>query len=269
MGRKDGEERIGSRRAGGRRNTGPLGGDVPGYRTGRRRRGGGGGRTLIRFGTYNIRNGRNGGLELALRGMGKSNVDVGVFQETKLMEGIYTRILDGYKVVTMLAPRRHHRGLALFYQDPPAFVVEVICQFGVNVITCQLATGERRWYIVGCHLAPGYKTMIRDVEAAMAERPRGTEFIVTGDFNVEFKKTGGRGRDEDIAAAVATAGLEDLEGNLLLQRRAWCKNWRKWDVVRQGRVVRSWTYCILGSDSRMSRTWPSRTRGTTLTISWY
>ena len=37
------------------------------------------GRTLIRFGMYNIRNGRNGGLESALRGMGKANVKVRVF----------------------------------------------------------------------------------------------------------------------------------------------------------------------------------------------
>ena len=32
----------------------------------------------IRFGTYNIRNGRNGGLESALRGMSQANMDLGV-----------------------------------------------------------------------------------------------------------------------------------------------------------------------------------------------
>ena len=35
---------------------------------------------LIKFGTYNIRNGRNGGLESALRGMAQANIDLGVFQ---------------------------------------------------------------------------------------------------------------------------------------------------------------------------------------------
>ena len=50
--------------------------------------GGGKVQTTIRFGTYNIWNGRNGGLESALRGMGQTNVDVGVFQETKLTDGI-------------------------------------------------------------------------------------------------------------------------------------------------------------------------------------
>ena len=44
----------------------------------------------IRFGTYNIRNGRNGGLVSALRGMAQVNMDLGIFQETKCTEGIYT-----------------------------------------------------------------------------------------------------------------------------------------------------------------------------------
>ena len=35
---------------------------------------------LIRFGTYNIRNGRNGGLESALHRMSQANMDLGVLQ---------------------------------------------------------------------------------------------------------------------------------------------------------------------------------------------
>ena len=90
-----------------------------------------------------------------MRGMGQSNVDVGVLQETKLTDGIYTRRWYGYKVVATLAPRRHRDGVALFYWESPAFAVEAIFQFGANVIACQLETGERRWYIIGCYLALG------------------------------------------------------------------------------------------------------------------
>ena len=95
-------------------------------------------------------------------------MDVGVFQDTKLTEGIYTRKSDGYKVVAMLAPIRQQGGVALFYWDSPVFAVKAIHQFGANVITCQMETGERHWYIVGCYLAPGDRTTIRGVEAAMA-----------------------------------------------------------------------------------------------------
>ena len=46
---------------------------------------------LIRFGIYNIRNGHNGGLESSLWGMYQANMDLGIFQEKKCTDGIYTR----------------------------------------------------------------------------------------------------------------------------------------------------------------------------------
>ena len=45
----------------------------------------------IKFGTYNIRNGRSGGLKAALRAMEQGNMDIGFLQETKLTDGVYTR----------------------------------------------------------------------------------------------------------------------------------------------------------------------------------
>ena len=98
----------------------------------------------IRSGTYNIRNGRNGGLELALRGMSQANMDLGIFQETKFTEGIYTRESAGYLVVATDVPSRHRGGVALFYRPSPLFAVEAVRQFGPNVMSFQLATGERR-----------------------------------------------------------------------------------------------------------------------------
>ena len=58
----------------------------------------------IRFGTYNICNGRIGGLVMALRGMSQANMDLGILQETKLMDGIYTRRSAGYSVIATNAP---------------------------------------------------------------------------------------------------------------------------------------------------------------------
>ena len=45
----------------------------------------------IEFSTYNIRNGRNVGLEAALRGMDQANMDLGVKQGKKITDGVYTR----------------------------------------------------------------------------------------------------------------------------------------------------------------------------------
>ena len=74
---------------------------------------------LIRFGTYNIRNGRNGGLELALRGISQANMDLGILQEIKFTDGIYTKEPSGYCVVATDSPIRHRGGMALFYRPSP------------------------------------------------------------------------------------------------------------------------------------------------------
>ena len=38
-------------------------------------------------------------MELALQGMSQANMDLGIFQETKCTDGIYTRESVGYRVV--------------------------------------------------------------------------------------------------------------------------------------------------------------------------
>ena len=84
------------------------------------------GTVLIRFGTYNIHNGRNGGLDLEIRGMSQANMDLGIFQETKLTDGIYTRGSDGYSVVVTDAPIRHRDGVEVFHRPVPLFVVGAV-----------------------------------------------------------------------------------------------------------------------------------------------
>ena len=106
--------------------------------------------------------------------MGQANVDVGVFQNTKLTQGIYTRKSSGYKVVATLAPIRHQGKIALLYRESPNFTVEAIQQFSAIFITCQLAMGERHWYTVECYLLSGDRMTIRYMEAVIAESPRET-----------------------------------------------------------------------------------------------
>ena len=112
------------------------------------------GKVPIRFGTYNIHNGRKGGLEAALRGMSQANMDLGILQETKLADGIYTCGSASYSVIATDAPSRHCGGITLFYRSEPHFVVEAVEKFGPNVLGFQLATGARRWYIMGVYIAP-------------------------------------------------------------------------------------------------------------------
>ena len=88
----------------------------------------------IRFGTYNICNIRNGGLESALRGMSQANMYLGIFQGKKITHGIYNRGSAGYSVVATDAPSRHRGGVAMFYRPAPHFAVEAVQQFGPNAV---------------------------------------------------------------------------------------------------------------------------------------
>ena len=100
------------------------------------------GKVPIRFGTYSIRNGRNSGLEAALQGMSQANMDLGILQEIKLTDGIYTRWSAGYSVVATDAPSRHRSGVAIFYRSTPHFTVEAVENFRPNVIGFKLVMGR-------------------------------------------------------------------------------------------------------------------------------
>ena len=126
----------------------------------------------IRFGTYNITNGRNGGLESALRGMSQANMDLGIFQETKCTDGIYTRESAGYRVVATNAPSRHRSRVALFYRPSPLFEVEAVREYGPNVLIFEVSMGARRWYIIRCYLAPDDTETIERVVTALGDRPK-------------------------------------------------------------------------------------------------
>ena len=95
----------------------------------------------IRFGTYNIRNGQKGGLEAALWGVSQANMDLGILQETKLTDGVYTRGSAGYNVIATDAPSRHRGDVALFYRSTPHFVVEAVERYGPNVMVFQVVLG--------------------------------------------------------------------------------------------------------------------------------
>ena len=69
---------------------------------------------VVRFRTYNIRKGHNGGLKLELHGMAQANVDLILMQETKTMDRIYAQESAGFRVVLLGNLSRHCGGVALF-----------------------------------------------------------------------------------------------------------------------------------------------------------
>ena len=163
-------------------------------------------------------------MEATLRGVSQANIDLGILQETKLTDGIYTRGSAGYSVIATDAPSQHRGGVALFYRSKPHFVVEAVERFGPNVLGFQVATGERRWYIVGAYVSPEDEEAMETVVAAIGMKPQGAELMVAGDFNADIMAPEGNRRAENIATDFATAGLEDMAQHFMPRRRQW---WRR------------------------------------------
>ena len=150
-----------------------------------------------------------------LHRMTQANMYLCVPQETKVTDGVYTHRLAGYIIVATDAPIRHRSGVVVFHRTVPHFTVEAVQKFGPNVVGFQLATGERRWYIVGCYLAPDDTSTIERVVEAIRERPKGAELLVAGDLNVNLAYTEGDRRGEDITTTITTEGLEDMAPHFL------------------------------------------------------
>ena len=153
------------------------------------------GREPIRFGTYNICNVRTRGLESKLREIYQANMDLGIFQEAKLIGGVYTSGLDGYSIVATDALSRHCGRVAVLYWPSPWYAVEAIQKFRPNVVRFQMATEERRWYIIRCYLAPDNNLTIESVVTTPKERPQGAKLQMAGDLNINMKKPEGSWRE--------------------------------------------------------------------------
>ena len=107
----------------------------------------------------------------------------------------------------------HSGGVAVFYHGTGNFSMESLQIYDANSVSFHLDLGGQRWFIVGLYLAPDKNLTIEDVIAAIIQRPQRGALLVVGDLNTDLTAPEGRARDEEIAAAMATAGVEDINGH--------------------------------------------------------
>ena len=158
-----------------------------------------------------------------------------------LTDGVYTHRSAGYNVIATDALSLHRGGVTLFYRSTPNFVVEVVERCGPNVMGFQVATGERRWYIIRAYVAPEDEVTMETVLPEIGQKPPGAELMVAGYFNVDIMAPEGNRRAENIATDLATAGVEDMAQHFMPRRRRWNRDRQTWDMRRKEQVVRSQT----------------------------
>ena len=60
-------------------------------------------------------------------------------------------------------------------------------------------------------------------------------------------------RGLEIAAAITEAGVKDMTAHFLLRKNRWGRERRTWSMVQEGKVVRSRTDYLLGTDRSIFR----------------
>ena len=117
---------------------------------------------------------------------------LGIFQETNITDVIYTCRSDGYSVIATDATSQRCGGVSRtdgLWWMAPHFAVDAVQNFDTNFVGLQMATGGRRWYIVGCYLASDDTSMLESVVVALKELLRGAELLAVGDFNLNLSET--------------------------------------------------------------------------------
>jgi exonuclease III len=183
--------------------------------------------------TWNIRNGRNGGIESACRALAQMKANIAVLQETKLTQGIYTRHSSGFSVVASEAPSAHQGGLALCWKESPLYELEEWKFWSPHVLSFRLITGEFKFWVVGCYIPPTSLAELEFVRKACDAQPKGFKPLLIGDFNIDLDSPRDT-RDEEIAEEIDFRELECLSAHFLQRRRRHVRGRWTWRQRRLG-----------------------------------
>ena len=167
--------------------------------------------------------------------MSQTNIDLGVFQETKLTKIIYTRGSSGYRVLATEALSVHSNGVTVLYRAVEKFSVEALETYGADLARFQLALGNMWWFILGYYLAPYNASTMENIVAAISKRPRGTALLVVRNFNTDLAASEGWEWEKGISAALVEEVLEDMNGRFLPLHTPRLKDVHTWFIHRGGR----------------------------------
>ena len=96
-------------------------------------------------------------------------------------------------------------------------------------------SGGRCWFIVGCYLDPDDAVIIKHNVLTISQIPHGVALLVDWDFNTDLAALEGSNHREDITAAIAAAGMEEISTHFLPRQKSWAWYGRTQSMQRQGR----------------------------------
>lgn len=146
--------------------------------------------TVLKICTLNIQHAGNSRLEQAERCLQQMNIDVAILTETKITKKDSPNSVEWeYDIISTEAKSNSIGGVALCVRQSPWFHTEGTKLHGPNVISTQIVTGRKRWFLIGAYIPPSetdHSTVNHINEAASMAEQQGLQMILIGDFNIDL-----------------------------------------------------------------------------------
>jgi hypothetical protein len=216
-----------------------------------------GGRRTFSVAAWNICCGRGNGLTFAAKGLAKMGVGCAILLEMKITDNRYIRTTLGYKVLATKAPSKHQGGIALLWQpEHKAFEIEAMQIVTPNLITFQLVTGDKQYYVIGIYIPPTNTDGGNNLRVAWEACPANCHPIVMGDLNINVGNPR-NDQEADIANLLDKINLFDTSCKFTLW---WCRQQKAqmcWTCrqKRRGRWIHSPPDYIMAREGDIWRFW--------------
>lgn len=180
------------------------------------------------------------------------NMDIAILTETKLPM-YHTTNCEGYNITVSEAVSNSKGGVALCVQRSRYFIVKGTKTHGNNVISTQLVSGNKRWFIIGVYIPPSETdhSTIQAVERAAREVEHDNiPVVLIGDLNIDINLDTAWQRYNDCKVSIWSTlqllQLSDLSSHFTQYVRR--DNWT-WSQYRNSRLITRKVDYVMVSDS--------------------
>jgi hypothetical protein len=170
--------------------------------------------------TWNICCGRNTGSTSVAKGLAQMGVNCAILTEVKIMNDKYPRCASQFKVTSSKITSHSQGGIALLWNKGHAsFEVEAAKMVTPNLLTFQLITGYKQFYVMGTYIPPNNTTGVDALRVAWTLSLANCTPLVLDNLNINFEHPQDT-QEEQITEMLDKINLVDTSQKFSLR---WCK----------------------------------------------
>jgi hypothetical protein len=124
----------------------------------------------------------------ATKGLAQMGVGIGILTKTKTTNDWYSKSLSGYRMLLSKVASPHQGGIGLIWrEDHDGFEVKAVRPLTPNLMSFQLVTGNKRFYIMGIYIPPNCTLGVDNIRVAWEACPTDCTPLIVGDLNIRFE----------------------------------------------------------------------------------